>query len=651
MAILLPTQKLDLKGEGYSPLARFQYTGKLAPVKSDVRIPFSVRPTAMMEKYEIPLVNTIYEYEKRARQAEKNTLLKKGENEYQERLTELTSNYRQLKGQQAIDGYAQYQEDVKKLNEEYSEVFTKHKDMATEFELFRNNRNSNANIESRNYYNKTIFEVEDEELKARITNDANDLALNVGSPLESRYLENLQNSTLAWMAHNGKDPNSEEGQRLLRESGDKAVYAAVRYQLQTENIGGAQATLTRLAPYMNADTLLALQGSIKEKAIAISHRNRMEAEMRKQTALYGRAFNPAQLKQMRDDAFNAIKKEHPEMSDSEAMIEASYAVVQAQQRQKDSNDAQAVFENYVVDEIINSSPKGLDVEARTNPISKLTSRQKAMAISVYGSLEKANEGLISRLKSRDAYGVNTSLTSEQIGAMTPLDVTFAFNGKTNFSEAVADFETHNGQLPIEALTTLKSKFDEIDRARKDGTLYSKDSKYGIICQSLDANFNRTKKDSEKLADLNFMAQAVLPLIRQQLPKDYTDDDIRRATFAVKQTDFYKQKKNDLSLIKDLSEDIKNSIKKGGMLPPQYQGSDGEKLYEARVLGVINRKYRETGSMVPSQQSVIDEILSLNQTATTQKDVWIVDRKINTQPFEESSSPSAYIPRVGGNPNR
>lgn len=109
----------------------------------------------------------------------------------------LLRDYKNLKGQNAVDALPEYQKKLENLKKNYSDAFKGYGDVAHNFNKWFDDKTNSFGIELKNYNDAQIEAVNNAEMKGRISNSANTLTEHWGSPLEDKYYQEYVSATNA----------------------------------------------------------------------------------------------------------------------------------------------------------------------------------------------------------------------------------------------------------------------------------------------------------------------------------------------------------------------------------------------------------------------------------------------------------------------
>lgn len=250
MAVLLPTQNLSIKNSASS--LTFQNSPKLQIQRTDTSVPFKIDVTQNL-KFAKNALNVIEKYQESIRTKAKENALLSAQNDASVEFNNLLRDYKNLKGQNAVDALPEYQKKLENLKKNYSDAFKGYGDVAHSFNKWFDDKSNSFGIELKNYNDAQIEAVNDAEMKGRISNSANTLTEHWGSPLEDKYYQEYVSATNAVLEKNGYVTGGEEWQAEQRKMADEVTKIAVGNQILNKNFGGAIASLKRWRPRISAD--------------------------------------------------------------------------------------------------------------------------------------------------------------------------------------------------------------------------------------------------------------------------------------------------------------------------------------------------------------------------------------------------------------
>ena len=130
MAVLLPTQNLSIKNSASA--LTFQNSPKLQIQRTDTSVPFKIDVTQNL-KFAKSALDVIEKYQENIRTKAKENALLSAQNDASVEFNNLLRDYKNLKGQNAVDALPEYQKKLENLKKNYSDAFKGYGDVAHTF--------------------------------------------------------------------------------------------------------------------------------------------------------------------------------------------------------------------------------------------------------------------------------------------------------------------------------------------------------------------------------------------------------------------------------------------------------------------------------------------------------------------------------------
>lgn len=329
---LLPTVGLKLQSENGN--FGSQYRTKASNVYTGVNtnLPFMNKPAEQM-KYANAFAELADNFAQRIIDRKKETLYNQAQNEMITKLSERENQYKALKGQDAIDGFAKYQEDITKIKSDYDQVFENHPVESHKFKLNSNEFATRYGIEGKNYHDTEVIKQADNELNALFSNNMSEWFKHFNSPQENLFKQQAFDTLDQIADKSGIVKGSEAYNQQVAKMFDTYATSTIQYQVANKNYNGALVTLNKSKDSMNGDTYLKLLGGIQSAQKTEAERQASRAEARALLSA-NKAFEgmkPVEKAEFIKRLKVELKEEHPEWSDEKIATQAIFECVQEEQ--------------------------------------------------------------------------------------------------------------------------------------------------------------------------------------------------------------------------------------------------------------------------------------------------------------------------------
>lgn len=407
-SVLLPTEQLIVGnrqgGGGVQNRIHF--------FKADPSIAVSQKPS---ERLAGKALDMIQEYTAQVLKSKEDALVTRAENEYSLQLNELQNNYTALRGQNAVDGYNEFQQNLVFLNKKYGKVFDNSR-MQQDLQKKMDNLTLNTKVNAQNWHNKQVFNMQLSELEASADLAAQNFVANLGSPMDARNHQMIEDTFTKYINMLGiTDPNSAAYQVERHEFYDKALKSSLVSQIHI-NPQAALANLSRVKGDLSQDVYAQLMVVCKDRieTQAIRQQQKAAAAELKHAALEQRqaaasmkaisqSFKPwtleeklARREQFASEYKNQVMHYDKSKSEEQLIRDAyRYADKQIAERElaiKELKAQNADTLRVIRNELAYQSDEGISFDAN-NPLGNFSQDAAQIVIAEFGSKENAENSI------------------------------------------------------------------------------------------------------------------------------------------------------------------------------------------------------------------------------------------------------------------
>lgn len=524
---LLPTATLQLK------------EGRVSSSPADARIPYQVDWAGQQRKLLIETAGAVYNYAQKVEKTREGLEVQKAVNEYHKELNEIQHNYKLQKGSNAVDGYNAFQQSVNDLGKKYQNYFSKN-EMQSAFDKATLGLQTSAQMEGSNWYSSNVWQVDYDQKLAAKDLAQNDFVTNFNSPLESSYYTAYLEKVAPLAQLDGKDSDPKELQAYLQNDIDGLIKSAVSYQIDIQNLGGANAGLERYKKTISGKTYLALKAEIYKKQMMLQEHNERLATLRAQKDAAKAQKHLALIEK------EALEKTRPfnnaeilEAKDKNGKLyKATFASVQANNPNNTPEQldlkTQAEIDNYIAQENnerakmssaeyrVNKSVRGYIDAARADPnapidtnnlLAILPENIRDNFVSIQGSVEKAEQ------KARDLYDMGTYGVNPNAGKYLANLGDFEIYEMSQSDPDFANYQQIHGAFTLDQEQKLATRLQDIKEKIDNGELIRSDPTARVLANNLNVftgGASLKKTDAKSVLQQNAILDATLKLRPQAL---------------------------------------------------------------------------------------------------------------------------------------
>lgn len=367
-SILLPTVGLKLQSENgnfgsqYRTKANNVYTGV------NTNLLFMNKPAEQM-KYANAFAELADTFAQRIINRKKEALYNQAQNEMITKLSERENQYKTLKGQDAIDGFEKYQEDIAKIKTDYDQIFDSHPAESHKFKIDSNTLVTRYGIEGQNYYDSEVIKQADTELTNLFSNSMSEWFKHFNSPQENLFKQKAFEVLDQIADKNGIVKGSEAYNQQVAKMIDTYAQSTVEYQVNTKNFNGALVTLNKCKNDMNGDVYMKLLGSIQSKQKAEAERQSYLKSLRSANKTY-EPLEGAEAVAYLDKDVKEILKANPNVSEVQARAIAQSHLVKINLDRRALSDTNLMLGSSVQGMYISLKQKGIEIDP-TDPFTVL----------------------------------------------------------------------------------------------------------------------------------------------------------------------------------------------------------------------------------------------------------------------------------------
>lgn len=366
--VLLPTVglKLQSENENFGSQNRTKANNVYTGVNTD--LPFMNKPAEQM-KYANAFAELTNAFAQRIIDRKKEALYNQAQNEMITKLSERENQYKALKGQDAIDGFAKYQEDIAKIKADYDQIFDSHPAESHKFKIDSNKFVTRYEMEGQNYYDSEVIKQADTELTNLFSNSMSEWFKHFNSPQENLFKQKAFDVLDQISDKNGIVKGSEVYNQQVAKMIDTYARSTVEYQLDTKNFSGALSTLAKCKDSMNGDVYMKLLGSIQSKQKAEAERQSYLKSLRSANRTYAPLEGAEAVAYLDKDA-KEILKANPNMSEVQARAIAQSHLVKINLDRRALSDTNLMLGSSVQGMYISLKQKGIEIDP-TDPFTVL----------------------------------------------------------------------------------------------------------------------------------------------------------------------------------------------------------------------------------------------------------------------------------------
>lgn len=367
-SVLLPTVGLKLQSENGNFSSQYRTKANNVYTGVNTNLPFMNKPAEQM-KYANAFAELADTFAQRIIDRKKETLYNQAQNEMITKLSERENQYKALKGQDAIDGFAKYQEDIAKIKADYDQIFDSHSAESHKFKIDSNKFVTRYGMEGQNYYDSEVIKQADTELTNLFSNSMSEWFKHFNSPQENLFKQKAFDVLDQISDKNGIVKGSEAYNQQVAKMIDTYAQSTVEYQLNTKNFNGALVTLNKCKNDMNGDVYMKLLGSIQSKQKAEAERQSYLKSLRSANRTYAPLEGAEAVAYLDKDA-KEILKANPNMSEVQARAIAQSHLVKINLDRRALSDTNLMLGSSVQGMYISLKQKGIEIDP-TDPFTVL----------------------------------------------------------------------------------------------------------------------------------------------------------------------------------------------------------------------------------------------------------------------------------------
>lgn len=367
-SVLLPTVGLKLQSENGNFSSQYRTKANNVYTGVNTNLPF-MNKTAEQMKYANAFAELADTFAQRIIDRKKETLYNQAQNEMITKLSERENQYKALKGQDAIDGFAKYQEDIAKIKADYDQIFDSHSAESHKFKIDSNKFVTRYGMEGQNYYDSEVIKQADTELTNLFSNSMSEWFKHFNSPQENLFKQKAFDVLDQISDKNGIVKGSEAYNQQVAKMIDTYAQSTVEYQLNTKNFNGALVTLNKCKNDMNGDVYMKLLGSIQSKQKAEAERQSYLKSLRSANKTYEPLEGAEAVAYLDKDA-KEILKANPNMSEVQARAIAQSHLVKINLDRRALSDTNLMLGSSVQGMYISLKQKGIEIDP-TDPFTVL----------------------------------------------------------------------------------------------------------------------------------------------------------------------------------------------------------------------------------------------------------------------------------------
>lgn len=545
---LLPTASLQLK------------EGRFNGAPTDAKIPWQVDPAADQRKLLIETAGAVGNFLNKVNETRKGLEVQKAVNEYHKELNQIQQDYKLQKGNNAVNGYESFQKSVEDLGKKYQNFFSDSK-MQSAFEQASMGLQTSAQMEGSNWYASNVWQVDYDQKSAAKTLAQNDFVINFNSPMESGYYTSYLGTVAQLARLDGKDTDPKELQAYVQNDIDDLVKAAVSYQIDVQNLGGAAAGLERYKSKISGKTYVALKAEIYQKQVFWQEHNERMATMRKQReaaeAQRGLALLQKDITERTSPLSNAqiIAIKDPSSSEHQAAVKKVIVNNPNDSKEQILRKVDAELDNMIAWENdqrtkMNSAERNIHESIRgyldaarfesanngngyidTDDLLKcLPDDVRENALQIYGSVEKLTEEM-GKIFDMGTYGVNVN-AGKYLNGLGDAEFYQLMQEDPDF----VNFQQEHGAFTIEQIQKNKARVRSVQEKLQNGELIKSDPTLNNISKNLKVftgGMSLKRDDPKSLLNNAAVNNATLKLKAQavQYAKD-TGISLADATYQI-----------------------------------------------------------------------------------------------------------------------
>lgn len=367
-SVLLPTVGLKLQSENGNFSSQYRTKANNVYTGVNTNLPFMNKLAEQM-KYANAFAELADTFAQRIIDRKKETLYNQAQNEMITKLSERENQYKALKGQDAIDGFAKYQEDIAKIKADYDQIFDSHSAESHKFKIDSNKFVTRYGMEGQNYYDSEVIKQADTELTNLFSNSMSEWFKHFNSPQENLFKQKAFDVLDQISDKNGIVKGSEAYNQQVAKMIDTYAQSTVEYQLNTKNFNGALVTLNKCKNDMNGDVYMKLLGSIQSKQKAEAERQSYLKSLRSANRTYAPLEGAEAVAYLDKDA-KEILKANPNMSEVQARAIAQSHLVKINLDRRALSDTNLMLGSSVQGMYISLKQKGIEIDP-TDPFTVL----------------------------------------------------------------------------------------------------------------------------------------------------------------------------------------------------------------------------------------------------------------------------------------
>lgn len=367
-SILLPTVGLKLQSENGNFSSQYRTKANNVYTGVNTNLPFMNKPAEQM-KYANAFAELADTFAQRIINRKKEILYNQAQNEMITKLSERENQYKALKGQDAIDGFEKYQEDITKIKADYDQIFDSHPAESHKFKNDSNTLVTRYGIEGQNYYDSEVIKQADTELTNLFSNSMSEWFKHFNSPQENLFKQKAFEVLDQIADKNGIVKGSEAYNQQVAKMIDTYAQSTVEYQLDTKNFNGALSTLAKCKDSMNGDVYMKLLGGIQSKQKAEAERQSYLKSLRSANKTY-EPLEGAEAVAYLDKDVKEILKANPNMSEVQARAIAQSHLVKINLDRRALSDTNLMLGSSVQGMYISLKQKGIEIDP-TDPFTVL----------------------------------------------------------------------------------------------------------------------------------------------------------------------------------------------------------------------------------------------------------------------------------------
>lgn len=496
-SVLLPTVGLKLQSENGNFSSQYRTKANNVYTGVNTNLPFMNKLAEQM-KYANAFAELADTFAQRIIDRKKETLYNQAQNEMITKLSERENQYKALKGQDAIDGFAKYQEDIAKIKADYDQIFDSHSAESHKFKIDSNKFVTRYGMEGQNYYDSEVIKQADTELTNLFSNSMSEWFKHFNSPQENLFKQKAFDVLDQISDKNGIVKGSEAYNQQVAKMIDTYAQSTVEYQLDTKNFSGALSTLAKCKDSMNGDVYMKLLGGIQSKQKAEAERQSYLKSLRSANKAYEPLEGAEAVAYLDKDA-KEILKANPNMSEVQARAIAQSHLVKINLDRRALSDTNLMLGSSVQGMYIALKQKGIEVDP-TDPFTALPQETQQILLQANNYNDKQAREHAKNLYNALETTANNPNTGRGVEMNSRLDhdpygMIVEFKDPTGFNEwLIANPQS------TEMTNLLMSKFNNVYIKYQQGEVKGNKKFFKeILEQKLTENGldpNSSKKDSD-----------------------------------------------------------------------------------------------------------------------------------------------------------